>query len=66
LLPFGLAFGATAAGKGLSAVEALGMSVFVFASAAQLAAVPLLSAGASVAKVLPTVLVKHVEFMRAY
>src|SRR5687767_10545059 len=36
LLPFGLAFGATATGSGLSAVEALGMSVFVFAGAAQL------------------------------
>ena len=57
LLPFGLAFGATATGSGLSAVEALGMSVFVFAGAAQLAAVPLLSAGASVAIVLLTVLV---------
>jgi len=57
LLPFGLAFGATATGNGLSAVEALGMSVFVFAGAAQLAAVPLLSAGASVAIVLLTVLV---------
>lgn len=57
LLPFGLAFGATATGNGLSAIEALGMSVFVFAGAAQLAAVPLLSAGASVAIVLLTVLV---------
>jgi 4-azaleucine resistance transporter AzlC len=57
LLPFGLAFGATATGNGLSAIEALGMSVFVFAGAAQLAAVPLLSAGASVAMVLLTVLV---------
>jgi len=57
LLPFGLAFGATATGNGLTAVQALGMSVFVFAGAAQLAAVPLLSAGASVAIVLLTVLV---------
>jgi 4-azaleucine resistance transporter AzlC len=57
LVPFGLAFGATAAGNGLSAAQALGMSVFVFAGAAQLAAVPLLSAGASVAIVLLTVLV---------
>ena len=57
LLPFGLAFGATATGNGLSAIEALGMSVFVFAGAAQLAAVPLMSAGASVTIVLLTVLV---------
>jgi 4-azaleucine resistance transporter AzlC len=61
LLPFGLAFGATATGNGLSPVEALGMSVFVFAGAAQLAAVPLLSAGASVAIVLLTVLVVNLR-----
>ena len=61
LLPFGLAFGATATGNGLSAIEALGMSVFVFAGAAQLAAVPLLSAGASVAVVLLTVLVVNLR-----
>jgi branched chain amino acid efflux pump len=57
LIPFGVAFGASAIGSGLSAVEALGMSVFVFAGAAQLAALPLLSAGASVAVVVLTVLV---------
>jgi 4-azaleucine resistance transporter AzlC len=57
LIPFGVAFGASAIGSGLSAVEALGMSVFVFAGAAQLAALPLLSAGASVAIVVLTVLV---------
>jgi 4-azaleucine resistance transporter AzlC len=57
LLPFGLAFGATATGSGLSPIEAIGMSVFVFAGAAQLAAVPLLSVGASVAIVLLTVLI---------
>jgi hypothetical protein len=49
-IPFGVAFGATAIGSGLSALEALAMSVFVFAGAAQLAAIPLLSAGASVVK----------------
>ena len=57
LTPFGLAFGATAVGGGLSSLEALGMSVFVFAGAAQLAAVPLISAGTSVAVVVLTVLV---------
>jgi len=57
LLPFGVAFGATATGNGLSVVQALGMSVFIFAGAAQLAAVPLLSAGASITVVLLTVLV---------
>jgi 4-azaleucine resistance transporter AzlC len=63
LLPFGLAFGATAAGSGFSAIEALGMSVFVAAGAAQLAAIPLISAGASVAVVVLTVLVINLRFM---
>jgi 4-azaleucine resistance transporter AzlC len=63
LLPFGLAFGATAAGSGLSALEALGMSVFVAAGAAQLAAVQLISAGASAAVVILTVLVINLRFM---
>ena len=57
LIPFGVAFGATATGGGLSTLEALGMSVFVFAGAAQLAAIPLISAGASIAVVILTVLI---------
>jgi len=63
LLPFGLAFGATAAGSGFSPIEALGMSVIVAAGAAQLAAVQLISAGASVAVVVLTVLVINLRFM---
>lgn len=63
LLPFGLAFGATAAGSGLSTIEALGMSVFVAAGAAQLAAVQLISAGASVAVVILTVLIINLRLM---
>jgi 4-azaleucine resistance transporter AzlC len=61
LIPFGVAFGATAVGSGLSAIEALGMSVFVFAGAAQLAALPLLSAGASVTVVVLTVLIVNLR-----
>jgi 4-azaleucine resistance transporter AzlC len=57
LIPFAVAFGATAMGSGLSTLEALAMSVFVFAGAAQLAAIPLMSAGTSVAVVVLTVLV---------
>src|SRR3712207_9239127 len=34
LIPFAVAFGATAMGSGLSTLEALAMSVFVFAGAA--------------------------------
>jgi 4-azaleucine resistance transporter AzlC len=57
LIPFALAFGTMAAGGGLSTLEALAMSVLVFAGAAQLAMVPLISAGASVAVIVLTVLV---------
>jgi 4-azaleucine resistance transporter AzlC len=63
LLPFGVAFGATATESGLSAVEALGMSVFIAAGAAQLAALPLLSSDASVAVVVVTVLVINLRLM---
>lgn len=63
MLPFGLAFGASAAGSGFSPLEALGMSVIVAAGAAQLAAVQLISAGASVAVVVLTVLVINLRFM---
>jgi 4-azaleucine resistance transporter AzlC len=61
LIPFAVAFGATAMGSGLSTLEALAMSVFVFAGAAQLAAIPLLSAGASVAVIVLTVLVVNLR-----
>jgi 4-azaleucine resistance transporter AzlC len=61
LIPFGVAFGATAIDNGLSTIEALGMSVFVFAGAAQLAAIPLLSAGASVAIVVLAVLIVNLR-----
>jgi 4-azaleucine resistance transporter AzlC len=63
LVPFGVAFGATATESGLSALEALGMSVFIAAGAAQLAALPLLSAGASVAVVVLTVLIINLRLM---
>jgi 4-azaleucine resistance transporter AzlC len=61
LIPFAVAFGAAATGSGLSALEALAMSVFVFAGAAQLAAIPLLSAGASVTIVVLTVLIVNLR-----
>src|SRR4028119_2520029 len=57
LIPFALAFGTMAAGSGLSTLETLAMSVFVFAGAAQLAMLPLISTGASVAIIVLTVLV---------
>jgi 4-azaleucine resistance transporter AzlC len=61
LIPFAIAFGTSAKGIGLSAIEALGMSVFVFAGAAQLAAVQLISTGASAAIVVLTVLVTNLR-----
>jgi 4-azaleucine resistance transporter AzlC len=57
LIPFGMAFGATAKGSGLSTLETLAISLFLCAGAAQLAMVPLISAGASVAVIVLTVLV---------
>lgn len=47
VVPFGLVFGATTVGHGHSVGEAIGLSVFVFAGASQLAAVQSLAAGGS-------------------
>lgn len=57
LIPFALAFGTMSVGSGLSTLEVFAMSVFVFAGAAQLAMVPLISAGASAAVIVLTVLI---------
>ena len=61
LTPFGLAFGTTAVGSGLSPLEALAMSVFIFAGAAQLTAVQLLSSGASAIIVILSVLIVNLR-----
>jgi predicted branched-subunit amino acid permease len=47
--PFGLVFGAAASTAGLTMLEALGFSVFVFAGSSQFAAVEILGDGGSVA-----------------
>ncbi|MGA9275985.1 AzlC family ABC transporter permease [Ilumatobacter sp.] len=47
--PFGIVFGASAATAGLSLVEALGFSIFVFGGSSQFAAVEILGDGGSVA-----------------
>lgn len=47
--PFGLVFGAAAATAGLSLLEAMGYSLFVFAGSSQFAAVEILGDGGSVA-----------------
>lgn len=46
--PFGLTFGAIAAASGLSLVETIGFSAFVFAGSAQFAAVTILAGGGAV------------------
>jgi 4-azaleucine resistance transporter AzlC len=63
IIPFGLISGVAAVEIGLNAVEALGMSVLVFAGSAQLAAVQLLGAGASAAVILLTTLVINLRFV---
>ena len=63
LIPFGMAFGAKAIESGLSAIEALAMSVFVAAGAAQLAAIPLISADTSVIIIVLTVLIINLRLM---
>jgi predicted branched-subunit amino acid permease len=47
--PFGIVFGAAASRAGLSLIEAIGFSVFVFAGGAQFAAVEILGDGGSAA-----------------
>lgn len=56
LTPFGLVAGATAVEAGLSWLQAVGLSVVVFAGASQLAAIGLLGAGAPLVVVVATIL----------
>jgi 4-azaleucine resistance transporter AzlC len=57
LIPFGLVAGIAAVDAGLSPLQAVGLSVVVFAGAAQLAAVDLLSQDAPLAVVIVTAVV---------
>lgn len=63
LIPLAVVCGATATGKGLSALEALALSVFLLSGAAQLAATQLIAAGASVAVIVLTVLMISLRLM---
>jgi 4-azaleucine resistance transporter AzlC len=56
LIPLAVSLGAAAVGSGLSALEALAMSVFVLSGAAQMAMIELISTGASAAVIVLTVL----------
>ena len=57
LIPLAVVCGATATEKGLSALEALALSVFLLSGAAQLATTQLIAAGASAAVIVLTVLI---------
>lgn len=60
-MPFGIIFGALAATSGLSAAQAIGMSLLVFAGAAQFIVLALLGAGAGAAVLLLTTLVVNLR-----
>ena len=60
-MPFGIIYGTLAASAGLSAAQAIGMSLLVFAGSAQFIALSLLSGGAGMAVVLLTTLVVNLR-----
>ncbi|WP_436933833.1 AzlC family ABC transporter permease [Halovenus marina] len=62
-IPFGMLFGAAAADVGITPVEATAMSLFVFAGAAQLAAVDLLQTDTALPIILFTVLVINIRYV---
>lgn len=62
VFPFGMVSGAVAAATGLSPVEALGMSLAVYAGASQLAAVQLYGAGAPPWLIVLTAAVVNLRF----
>ncbi|SFK75634.1 4-azaleucine resistance probable transporter AzlC [Halogranum rubrum] len=63
IVPFALVAGVAAAEAGLSTAQALGMSVFVFAGASQLAALDLLGSNAPLAVVVLTAAIINLRMM---
>jgi predicted branched-subunit amino acid permease len=63
IVPFGLIAGAAAVDAGLTLLDAIGLSVVVFAGASQLAAIGLLGDGAPLALVVVTVLVINLRLV---
>jgi len=63
VLPFGMVAGVAAVGVGMSALQAVGMSVVVFAGASQLAAIELVGRNAPAAVVVATVLVVNLRLV---
>ncbi|WP_224333925.1 AzlC family ABC transporter permease [Haloprofundus halobius] len=63
IVPFAVVFGVAAVDAGLTAVQAVGLSVFVFAGAAQLATLELLAANAAVPVVVLTAVVINLRML---
>ncbi|WP_115863873.1 AzlC family ABC transporter permease [Halorussus litoreus] len=63
IVPFGLVAGAAAVSVGIPALQALAMSVVIFAGASQLAAVELVGQGAPAVVVVATVLVVNLRLV---
>lgn len=63
VVPFGLIAGVTAVDAGMSPLQAIAMSVVVFAGAAQLAAIDLVGQSAPVAVIVLTALIINLRFM---
>ena len=63
IIPFALIAGVTAVNAGLSTVQAVAMSVIVFAGAAQLAAIDLIGRNASLVVIVLTAIIINLRFM---
>lgn len=63
LVPFGLVAGVTAVEAGMTPLQAIGMSVILFAGASQLAAIELIGRTAPVAVIVVTALVINLRFV---
>jgi len=63
VVPFAMISGIAAVGAGLSMASAMGMSVFIFAGAAQLAAVQLIGIGAAPIVIITTALIINLRFV---
>ena len=62
-VPFAMISGIAAVGAGLSMTEAMGMALFIFAGAAQLAAVQLIGIGAAPVVIISTALIINLRFV---
>ena len=63
LIPLAVVCGTTATGTGLSALEAIALSMFFLSGAAQLAATQLIAAGASTVVIVLSVLIISLRLM---